>query len=74
MINGCLDRHRCLLGTSVEKLKVLETFKINFIIPEDIAIMLTSIQAAMAEIQTPEKCGQMDGQTAFQLYIVDSHK
>ena len=25
--NGCLDRHRCLSGTRVKKLKLLETFK-----------------------------------------------
>ena len=29
----------CLLGTSVEKLKLLETLKINFVMPEDKAIM-----------------------------------
>ena len=27
VVNGCLDRHRCLLRTRVEKLRLLETLK-----------------------------------------------
>ena len=41
MINGSLDQHRCLLGTCVKKLKLLENFKIHFVMPEDIAITLS---------------------------------
>ena len=38
VVNGCLDRYGCLSGTRVEKLRLLETLKINFVMPEDIAI------------------------------------
>ena len=39
VINGRLDRHRCLLGTHVKKLKLLyKVLKINFVMPEDIAM------------------------------------
>ena len=67
MINGCLDRHGCLSGTRVEKLKFL---KINLVMPEDIAITSSKsdVDPCNPRYRLPKKCGQM----AFQLYIVDS--
>ena len=37
-MNDLLDRHRCLSGTRLKKLKLLEVLKINFVMPEDIGI------------------------------------
>ena len=61
VVNGCLDRHGCLLHSPVEKLKLLETFKNKLASP-------TSIHEAMAEIYTPKKVqtnGWTDGFSAL---------
>ena len=67
-----LDRHRCLLCTHVDKLRLLETFKNKLHHAKGHSYVscqasLTSIHAAMAENQTAQKV-QTDRQTAFQLY------
>ena len=71
VVNGCLDRHRCLLRTIVEKLQLLETFKIKFVMPDDRAIVSSKSDVDPCthdrDIDLTKKCGR----TAFQLYIVD---
>ena len=78
VVNGYLDRHRCLLRTRVEKPQLLETFKNKFVMPEDRAIISSKSDVDPCtpdrDIDPTKKCRQTDGRTAFQLYIVDFSK
>ena len=73
-VYGCLDRHGCLSGTRVEKLRLLELLKINFIMPEDIAITSSKSDVdSCSHGRETDRQKSVDGQTDFQLYIVDRY-
>ena len=75
VVNGCLDRYRCILRTRVKKLQLLETIKNKLCHARRHSYHIKQVQNRSMQpwlrIRPHKMCGRTDGQTAFQLYIVD---